>query len=104
MRGRRDLLELGCEGYRDSLEREMTRSDLILLWTGRGSRWKQRRLKIVLWELRQKMMVAWNREETEERDLKHILKIEVTRLNERPKSLIRKRSGFGTLIMYHSVR
>jgi len=52
----------------------------------------------------QKMMVAWNREETEKRDLKYILKVEVTRLNERPKSLVRKRSGFGTLIMYHSVR
>lgn len=31
-------------------------------------------------------------------DLKYILKVEVTRLNERCKSLVRKRSGFGTLI------
>ena len=65
---------------------------------GRGSRWKQRKLKILSWELGQKMMVTWKREETEKRDLKYILKAEVTRLNERRKSLVRKRSGFGTLI------
>lgn len=98
LRGRRDLLKLGCEGYRKPLEREMTWSDLILLWMGRGSRWKQRKLKILSWELGQKMMVTWKREETEKRDLKYILKAEVTRLNERRKSLVRKRSGFGTLI------
>lgn len=40
------------------------------------------------------MMVAWNRERETERDLKaYILKIEVTRLNERPKSLIRREVG-----------